>query len=200
MSTRIRSVFQPQWSGSIEGWVVSYVESNLWRVRPQYEFDDLFQEAYLCFAICCERYPEVVDPPHFMALFKRTFFNRLVDMSNRRTKDRAFSYDENSELGPPSDSGDLLERQQRLCPEMLAAEADLHVADAPGPIRELVATIQAAPEELLCFLRSEATGLRETLEDRLARLGGVASWVGFAADPQGCKADFRAAVEGWARA
>lgn len=198
MAARVRASFQPEWSGSVEGWVVNYINAHLWRVRPQFEFDDLFQEAYVCFAVCCERYPAVIDPPHFMALFKRTFTNRVVDMSNRRTKDKAFSYDENSELGPPPNSGDLLERQQRLCPEMMAAEADMLVADAPSPIQELVATIQSAPEELLGFLRGETTGLRETMEDRLARLGGLATWASFAVDPQGCKADFRATVEGWA--
>jgi hypothetical protein len=197
---RIRSRFTPTWEGSVEGWVVNYINAQLWRVRPHMDFDDMYQEAFLCFALCAEHYPLVVDPPHFMSLFKRAFVNRVTGMSNRRTKDRAFSYDENSELGgPPTSSGDLLARQQKMCPEMMGAELEMLIADAPTPIQDLVATVMEAPDELLTFLRDGTSGLRETMQARLARLGHLCNWAGYATSPDACAADFAAAVRTWAQ-
>lgn len=196
-AVRVRSVFVPAWEGTIEGWVVNYITDNKWRTKPAFGFDDLYQEAFLCFAICCERYPQVVEAPHFMSLFKRTFMNRVHDMASRRTREKAFSYDENSELGPPT-SDSLLGRQQKMCPEMMGAELDMLVQDAPGPIRELIATVLEAPDELLGFLRAETTGLRENAVKRLARLARVATWRGAADDLEGCEADLARELEAWA--
>lgn len=188
-AVRIRAKFTPSWEGSIEGWVVNFINKQLWRVRPHFEFDDLYQDAYMFFLVCTERYPEVVDPPHFMSLFQRCFSNRINDLASRRTKDRVFAYyDENSEIGPPT-SGDILMRQQKTCPEMMQADLDLLLDDAPPAVRALAETCLSAPDELLAFLRDEATGLRETIGERLGRLLGV---------PATHHEALRVATEAWA--
>ena len=58
--------------------------------RTGLEVDDLFCEFSLIFAKLLRKYPDVVEPPHMMSLFKRACENRVIDLDRRRhrRKDR----------------------------------------------------------------------------------------------------------------
>lgn len=78
---RIKIVFTPQWEGPIRNWAYKFVSKNRWRCDAIHEFDDLIQDAYLCFVKVSDRYPLVIIPQQFMALFRTTFTNQMHDHS-----------------------------------------------------------------------------------------------------------------------
>ena len=84
---RERIVYTPTWCKEYEKWVRGFVNVHSWRVDPMYGPDDLVQEAYITFRHLADRYPRLMDPQHFMALFKRAVINKMNDRScyyNRR--------------------------------------------------------------------------------------------------------------------
>ena len=82
-----KRLWSPQWAGAIEGWTINFVTRNLWRTVPQHDFDDLYQDGYIFFVICKERYPDVVDPQHFMKLFQSCLRNHVHTLSSQRSED-----------------------------------------------------------------------------------------------------------------
>ncbi len=80
---RKRLKFIPRFTGAIEGWATNYINKNYWRIEAQHDFDDLLQDAYLYFLICVNRYPYVIEPAHFMALFKRCFINHINSLARQ---------------------------------------------------------------------------------------------------------------------
>jgi hypothetical protein len=77
--------FKPQFEGPISGWAANYIKKNYWRVAGYLEFEDLIQDAYWKFLVCRDAYPHVIEPQHFMALFKKAYINHFTDLSNART-------------------------------------------------------------------------------------------------------------------
>jgi hypothetical protein len=68
---------------SVVGWVVNHATKNFWRVADWYELDDLIQDGLLVAYKCRERYGEPgkdLDPPHFMALVKTSFYRHIGDL------------------------------------------------------------------------------------------------------------------------
>lgn len=78
--------FIPRFEGPIEGWAKNYITKNRWRVEDYIDFDDLMQDAYEYFLIVRDRYPDITEPKHFMALFKRCLSNHFHDLSKTRTR------------------------------------------------------------------------------------------------------------------
>jgi hypothetical protein len=74
-------IWTPEWGKAYEGWSVTFIKHNIWRVDHIHDFDDLLQEAYLTFQRVSYTYPRVVDEKHFMALFKRAMINKMHDRS-----------------------------------------------------------------------------------------------------------------------
>lgn len=72
--------------GSIEGYVVNQLKKDFWRVQRIMEWEDVMQEAYVCYMRTCGNYPDVVDAPHFMALFKRLWFTTFTNLTITATK------------------------------------------------------------------------------------------------------------------
>lgn len=192
--------FLPQWSGSIEGWTVKYINNQLWRMRPLYDFDDLYQECYIYFIDCVKRYvnhpradrPPVTQAPHFMSLYRITIVNGMNDIATLRTK-------KHIERSASDFSG---YDNQRMAIESIAAtqgclddlEMQLMLDDAPPVVHELVARQQARVTALQLSKggmppcqnyrrkrRSAATGVdpslrqRETTAEFLNRLLGHVS-------------------------
>lgn len=83
---KIRIKFKPTWEGSVERWALRYCLQNEWRTLPEFDRDDLFQEAYFIFAMVCERYWQVNEARHFMRLFQICLRNRINRLSNDRTR------------------------------------------------------------------------------------------------------------------
>jgi hypothetical protein len=71
----------------LKGWIVNTAKRNYWRVASYYELDDLISDGYLAYAVCKARYSKKVqNKAHFMALFKRVYWSRIVDLASDRSK------------------------------------------------------------------------------------------------------------------
>jgi len=157
---RVLPSFTPRWEGPIEGWTVNYTRRNLWRVIPLHDFEDLVQDGFFRFLVCVERYPEVVDPPHFMRLYQRAFTNHIHDLADARGRSGTVAADVNLDLIPDSHAAsDFAEVEMRL-----------KLEGAPAPLLQLLASLRELPDDLLEFARDRASGARETTEERLQRL------------------------------
>ena len=82
------STHTPCFEGPIEGWFVNYSRAHYWRVQRTMPWDDLAQEAYICFLRVAKRYPDIETPQHFMALFKTAWIRKFTDFANADTHDR----------------------------------------------------------------------------------------------------------------
>jgi len=82
MSSSRPRVYIPKWPGPIEGYVMNYLRQNYWRVERSMEYDDCTQEAYIVFMNVVDRYGGANGPKHFMALFKTSWNNRFIDLTN----------------------------------------------------------------------------------------------------------------------
>jgi hypothetical protein len=68
---------------SVVGWIINHSTRNFWRVADWYELDDLISDGLLVAYKCRERYGEPgkdLDPPHFMALVKTSFYRHIGDL------------------------------------------------------------------------------------------------------------------------
>lgn len=83
---RQRFDYTPAFDENFKGFTINFVITNLWRMHGQYDYDDLMQEAFLCFMKCEDRYPSVVEPRHFMALYKTCLRNHFHDLSTKLSK------------------------------------------------------------------------------------------------------------------
>jgi hypothetical protein len=139
---RARVVWSPQWRGPIEGYAVRFLKKNQWRFDPLFEFEDLLNDAYLIFAKIAERYPRVVEPRHFMSLFKTALANDMWD------KTKAHSRRANATVNVSS------EQFQQLAESIATA----------GNSAYLSALLAEAPEEVW-FALSTLTS-RDTIEPK----------------------------------
>jgi DNA-directed RNA polymerase specialized sigma24 family protein len=78
----------PSWEPEIKGWAYNHIAKNKWRLEYINDFEDLLQDAYLVFLKVCDTYPRVVEPAHFMALYKTSLRNFLHDKSREYTRKR----------------------------------------------------------------------------------------------------------------
>lgn len=69
------------------GWTINFIKKNYFRVRVDFEFQDLIQEAYICFMRCHKKYIQeessVTEPKHFMSLYQCTLINHFNDLSRK---------------------------------------------------------------------------------------------------------------------
>jgi hypothetical protein len=145
------------------GWMVSYAKKNYWRVAAHFDFDDLLQEGRECYYYVLAHYPNVTDRPHIMSLFQRTFFSRIQDLANKKTKqiDQC--------------EGDLTYDNELYIavPELATLTALL--SQAPPAIKKVLElfTTEAGCKRLRSELRIDRSGHKETLNERLCRLAGL---------------------------
>lgn len=143
---RVRLCWIAQWEGPIEKWAKSYIWQNLWRCDAVHGTEDLLQDSFLIFLKLAERYPRVVDPPHFMSLFKRSITNMIHDHARRMVKKKRvfdLSYDEelaHSIIGEPTNGGYLsallAEAPEELKLALAIMDEKPEVVRANGPYRE----------------------------------------------------------------
>lgn len=161
---RVRLSWSPKWEGHIRGWATNFIRKNQWRCDRLHDFDDLLQDAYLVFLKIQERYPRVVHPPHFMALYKRALSNQFHDMSRLRRKLRTAFVDTCAETA--------LEHHTEAPDTYLEAI----IAEAPEAAKLAIKLIMDRPD----LLRQETTSLRENLNMKLRRILGVGEEFDFA--------------------
>lgn len=83
-------VWTPVWGNEFEGYAANFYRANSWRCDPIHELRDLMQDAFLIFEKIRITYPRVIEPKHFMALFKRALANNTHDRAAyKRRKDAA---------------------------------------------------------------------------------------------------------------
>lgn len=158
----------PQWEGVVEGWTRNFVKRNLWRLQGQMDHMDLMQEGFVMYATIEDRYPEVIEPRHFVALYKSAFRNCVYRLAERRASRyeisgiRIRSEDDEEqdfvETAPSRPDGE---------PEL---ELRMLLEDAP-PYVEAVILKLLAQEQAPVYVTDE--GVRETTRQRWARLLGV---------------------------
>lgn len=128
-----------QFTGSIEGYLVNYIHANAWKFKSIMSKEDALQEGYLMFAHCAELYPDV-EQPHFMALYKTTLTNRVIDWARKAHDSRHVSLNAADE-----DSGvrDIIGE--------LENDGYLHVLvrQAPQEVTQVLTLFLNAPTELL---------------------------------------------------
>src|SRR3954467_6068762 len=78
----------PSFTGEIEGWTMNFLKVNLWRVARTMDRDDCMQEARCVFLRVADKYRDVNDPAHFMALYKTSWRRAFPDFSNMDTRVR----------------------------------------------------------------------------------------------------------------
>lgn len=82
-------MYTPIWEGVVKGYAINKINLDLWKFNwLGYEFDDLYQEAWLIFYSCKEEYKEIDTPQHFMSLFKTALHNRFYDLSQKSSLDK----------------------------------------------------------------------------------------------------------------
>lgn len=162
--------FTPQWEGPIEGWVVNFISKSVWRVSPQFDFDDLYQDAYLLFLVCCDRYPTVIEAPHFMRLIQTCLRNHVHDLASARTNRSEISM---IQMGPGGEEVDIASLRGERCEKMDQLMLDLALEDAPESVRKLVQELVDAPKRPR---KKRRLGVRETTNEFLCRIAGCAKW------------------------
>lgn len=73
------------WDAPTEGWVIKFIKKNLWRVAPDMEFEDLYQELCLVYARCQAKRP---DSANLMPYFMMAASNEVHSLATRRTRRR----------------------------------------------------------------------------------------------------------------
>lgn len=92
--------FRPHWSGEIQGYAYNSTRRYWPTLRAWYEWEDLTQEAYLVYMMCDRRYRGRVDNgAWFMALYKSSWHNKLVDLVVRVPQ---YSLGQSAELWEPA--------------------------------------------------------------------------------------------------
>jgi len=142
--------FEPEFDGPIAGWAVNYIKQNLWRFTPFLDFDDLYQEAYVKFRYVADKYPEVVEPQHFMSLFKISLVNHFHSLSWKRMEERKVIV---HECDYDNDAEDCYSKMARAMKDPISEVAmifNVVVNEAPKEMQELLLSVLAneAPKEI----------------------------------------------------
>lgn len=74
--------------------------ANQWRTWPEYDAEDLMAEAACLFTKLTKKYAACRSPSNFMALFCRSFQNRITNLAKRRTRDSQVFLSRYDEVDP----------------------------------------------------------------------------------------------------
>ena len=161
MSVR-EQLWSPSWDTRISGWTRKFVRKNAWKVEQVEDYDDLMQDAYLVFIRVKAAYPRVVDPQHFVALYKVAMLNEFTNKARYKQKkgtalNNMVSLDIITDiLGVNSNEGFL---QTVLSQLPLAVKQALAVLNDPEKCK---------------LLSRKGSGVKENLNIKLSRLAGLA--------------------------
>lgn len=158
------------------GWLFRTATKNYWRIARWYDLDDLIQDGYVCYCKVLQRYPDATDAPHRMALFKRTYMNWITDLANKRTKSVQETLDCDAQSAADLDGPPMSFLAGVPCPQSGMVELDALMASAPEVVRRALAlfTTEEGRRAMRAAYRLRADGTRETMNDRVCRLLGLA--------------------------
>lgn len=140
-------------------WLLRTVNAQYWRVAAWVSRDDLLQDGQLCWMMVRRRYPNIDNPAHRMALFKRIFLNHLHNLANSRTR--------HPEVCVQTDPLQTLDEQPCEFAELLRL-----ISEAPERVRRLLERLLVDPTPMRkAYVRCDLT--RETMNERLCALIGA---------------------------
>ena len=154
--------YSPEFKGPIEGYVVNFMRKNYFKVQRTLERADVLQEAYVVFLRVKAKYPDVEGAPHFMALFKTSWYHRYTDLANADTAQRfmvqhhVYQQEDGGELG-----ADCLGETNN------DGELAVMLRQAPNEVTQVLNLFLSAPQELLDLALGSWKG-----RDRRCQAGG----------------------------
>ena len=95
---KVRLNFTPEFNPILRNWTLKFIKNNKWRCDSIHGFDDLMQDAYLLFVKVSTSYPRVMDPKHFMALYKTTLKNSMHDHARYMQRKRILHEDTSQDV------------------------------------------------------------------------------------------------------
>lgn len=159
-------------------WLVTVTCDHFWRVAAWYEFDDLLQDGHLIWWRVIQRYEtepkRVRSRGHLMALFKRSYLNHLHRLSNKKRS--ASSEVPVLNLVPFINDPEQYEALGAVTSVRdECSEFDRCIAEAPGPLRELLGRMVAGvgAEGWRSEHRVYADGTRQTRGQKFCRILGI---------------------------
>ena len=155
--------WSPSWEGPIEGWAVNFIKNNKWRCDRLHDQDDLLQDAYLTYMKLVETYPRVIEPKHFMALFKAAMWNAMHDRARYKRRKRLVHED------TPKDVSEFCEG--RIGELTNYGYINVLLAEAPEELHMALALLEGSPEKLRGKVNEQ--GQRENLNMKLRRILGL---------------------------
>jgi hypothetical protein len=121
----------------------------------------------LLFLKIADHYPRVVEPQHFMALFKTAMNNKMHDHARYMRRKRLIHVETHE---------DVLELGSRRIGEVTnAGYLNAMLAEAPQELKLALVLLETQPEAL-----REKRGIRENLNMKLRRILGVGTDFDFA--------------------
>lgn len=141
-------MYNPVFEGPIEGYVVKYLKNNGWKLRALMDYEDMLQEAKLLFLMLKGRYSEMDTPQHFMAIFKTSWNNHVIDLAKKDSQIRAhilesdMSYNSEEESYESFFTNIIGEVENK-------GLLNLKISQAPNEVRMVLSLFLNAPTELL---------------------------------------------------
>ncbi len=169
LEMRVRLDWEPSWEPEISGWSVNFINKYKYKIDPIYEFEDLIQEAYCKYLLCVERYPKIIVPAHFMALFKSALFNHFFDLA------KVYKFKQTSSVLLPEDVSDFenIRKEENL----LNGYQAVVLSEMPIELQKWILSY-FNKEDLQKFRESystngDALSQRESFNDRIRRITGM---------------------------
>jgi DNA-directed RNA polymerase specialized sigma24 family protein len=156
-------------------WIYKTARKSFWRVARYYEFEDLVQDGFVRYYLTLQRYPDVTDRPHVMALFKVRYINYIHKLSRQKTNQVDLAFSDilgNTDLIDESVLYDTLSFCEGEMASLWTA-----INRAPEILRSLFSVLAThnGREMLRAPYPVRKNKTRETLNDRLCSMVGVDS-------------------------
>ena len=157
----------------MRGFIFNTARKHYWRVASWYEFDDLVQDGYLCYAKCKAKYSETVtEKRHFMSLVQVSFLNHISTLASKRTATEEVAV---SHLAArEGEDGADLEKLGGSTPE--SASFLSLVSGAPEEFKQLILLLADDVSEVTGFKRKSKVKhrrrFRESTNEYFCRLLG----------------------------
>lgn len=135
----------PYLDAGVRGYIVTTARKAYWKVASWYEFEDLIQDGYLCYAKCRARYnsvsgeaePTADDRKMFMAFFQRAYFNHITDLQ----KDPRSRQQEVGVAALSDEQAKVVESWSDSATDLGDASLSALLAQAPAEILEMLKLI-----------------------------------------------------------
>lgn len=129
----------PYLDAGVKGWIWNQARANFWKMSGWYEFDDLVQDGYLCYAKCRNNFKYAMEEPteenrkEFMGYFQMAFRNHIIDLANSRT-----DTPEAALATLPEGQADAVESWAESAADLGDASLAAMLAKAPAEILEIL--------------------------------------------------------------